>query len=89
MLASGAKLTSVDAVLPDDRRTSGAVPLGGAGALREDGCMAETDLTSWLDGTFFKREEPSTVYLVRLKNHPSFFKLGFCQVRLRKRRYGA
>ena len=50
--------------------------------------MVFPSVTSWLDGTFQNRTEPSTVYLVRLKNHPSFFKLGFCQVRLRKMRYG-
>ena len=45
--------------------------------------MAFPSVVSFLNRTIDKRDEPSTVYVATLKNHPGFLKLGFCQVSTR------
>ena len=50
--------------------------------------MAFPSVTSLLDGSFPQKDEPSTVYLARLKNHPGFVKLGICQLKFRNMRRG-
>ena len=50
--------------------------------------MAFPSVTSLLDGLFPQKDEPSTVYLARLKNHPGFVKLGICQLKFRNMRRG-